>query len=194
MLCSMVLEATTKAAMGMDWTPGDEYRIVSISMSDADTPETATREKAKYVEKLGMTEAGQGWHFLTGEADQVARVAESVGFLYEKDEETGEYGHAAALILLSPDGKVSRYLYGITYDPFDVRAGLVEASQGKVGTVVDRFIMYCFLYDPAEGAYVPEAWLAMRVGGGLTILLLGSFLGVFWIRERRNSTVVAKET
>lgn len=194
MLCSMVLEATAKAAREMDWTPGDEYRIVSISMSDADTPETASRQKAKYVDKLGKPRANEGWHFLTGQADQVARVAKSVGFGYDKDEESGDYGHAAALILLSPTGKVSRYLYGISYEPFDVRAGLVEASAGKVGNVVDRLIMYCFLYDPAEGSYVPQAWLAMRVAGGLTVLLLVLFLGIFWIRERRNSTITAHET
>ena len=193
MLCSMVLEATTKAAAEIDWTPGDEYRIVSISMSDADTPETASRQKAKYLDKLGKAGATDGWHFLTGEADQVAQIAKSVGFEYEKDEDSGEYGHAAALILLSPTGKVSRYLYGISYEPFDVRAGLVEASEGNVGNVVDRLIMYCFLYDPAEGSYVPQAWLAMRVAGGLTIMLLASFIGIFWIKERRNSTVNAHE-
>jgi len=194
MLCSMVLEATTKAAAEIDWTPGDEYRIVSISMSDADTPESASRQKAKYLDKLGKPGADDGWHFLTGEADQVARIAGSVGFEYEKDEGSGEYGHAAVVILLSPTGKVSRYLYGISYKPFDVRAGLVEASEGNVGNVVDRLIMFCFLYDPAEGSYVPQAWLAMRVAGGLTILLLGSFIGLFWIRERRNSRAAARET
>jgi protein SCO1/2 len=193
MLCSMVLEATTKAVHQIDWTPGDEYRIVSISISDSDTPETAARQKALYIDKLGKEGAERGWHFLTGSADQVAQVAASVGFEYEKDEATGEYGHAAAIILLSPNGKISRYLYGIGYDPFDVRAGLVEASEGVVGNIVDRLIMYCFMYDPAEGSYVPEAWLAMRLAGGLTILLLGSFLGIFWIRERRNATVVASE-
>jgi protein SCO1/2 len=193
MLCSMVLEATTKAVYDLDWTPGDEYRIVSISISDSDTPETATRQKAKYVEKLGKQGAGEGWHFLTGTADQVASVAASVGFEYEKDADSGEYGHAAAIMLLSPNGKVSRYFYGIDYAPFDVRAGLVEASEGVVGNVIDRLIMYCFMYDPAEGSYVPEAWLAMRLAGGLTVLALGTFLGIFWIRERRNATVIARE-
>lgn len=187
MLCSMVLEATAKAAGRIDWTPGEEYRIVSVSISDSDTPETAARQKARYVERLGKPGAHDGWHFLTGPADQVARVAGSVGFGYEKDEESGEYGHGAALILLSPDGVVTRYLYGINYKPFDLRAGLVEAAEGTVGTVVDRLIMFCFQYDPAEGSYVPEAWLAMRVAGGLTILLLGSLIGFMWIRERRKS-------
>lgn len=193
MLCSMVLEATTKVAKEIDWVPGDQYRIVSVSISDADTPETATRQKAKYLGKLGRKEAAAGWSFVTGDPDQVARVAESVGFEYDKDEESGEYGHPAVIILVSPTGTISRYLYGINYEPFDVRAGLVEAAEGKVGNIVDRLIMYCFLYDPAEGAYVPEAWLAMRVGGGLTILLLGMALGIFWIRERRNGTVATKE-
>jgi len=192
MLCSMVLEAMTKSISQIDWTPGDQYEIVSISISDADTPETATRQKAKYVEKLGIPEAAAGWHFLTGTADQVAKVAESVGFGYDKDDKTGEYAHGAALVLLSPSGTVSRYLYGIRYPPFDLRAGLVEASEGIVGNIVDRLIMFCFHYDPAEGSYVPQAWLAMRLAGGLTVVLLGSALGVMWMRERKNSTIVAK--
>jgi protein SCO1/2 len=193
MLCSMVLEATAKSVSQLKWTPGNEFQIVSVSISDTDTPESATRQKARYIKQLGNPDAADGWHFLTGAPDQVARVAESVGFAYEKNEDNGQYGHAAVIILLAPDGSVSRYMYGIDYQPFDLRAGLVEAAEGKIGNLVDRFIMYCFQYDPAEGSYVAESWLAMRLAGGLTILLLVSGMGFLWMRDRKNSTIMAKE-
>ncbi len=193
MLCSMVLEAVTQSIRDIDWTPGIEYEILTVSIGVDDTPTSAATQKERYLKKFGRPEAAPGWHFLTGEPSAVRSLADAVGFGYDYDEESGEYGHAAVVILLSPDGKVNRYLYGINYPSFDLRAGLVEASEGRVGNIVDRLIMYCFLYDPAEGSYVPQAWLAMRLAGGFTVVLLAGLLAMLWRRERDDATIVSHD-
>jgi len=193
MLCSMVLDGLSKAMAGIEWTLNDEYRAVSVSIEPKDTPEMAAQQKARFVSRLEDPEAGAGWGFLTGEEDQIVSLASSAGFDFEKDPETGEYGHAATVILVSPQGKITRYLYGISYAPFDLRAGLIEASEGKVGGIADRFIMFCFHYDPVEGSYVPHAWLAMRLAGGLTLVLLVGLLAVLWKREHTNQSVDIEE-
>lgn len=187
MLCSMVLEGISQAMKGLKWKLGDEYRALTVSISPTEGPELSAGAKKRYLAKFDYPDASDGWHFLTGREQDIASLTASTGFEYQKDPETGEYGHTAVVILLSPKGVVSRYLYGISYEPFDLRAGLVEASEGQVGNVADRLILYCFQYDPAEGSYVPHAWLAMRLAGGLTILLLAAFLIVFWRRERVSS-------
>ena len=135
-----------------------------------------------------------GWAFLTGNEEQIAALTESAGFEFEKDETSGEYGHAATVILVSPHGVVTRYLYGISYEPFDLRAGLIEASEGRVGGITERLIMFCFQYDPVEGSYVPHAWLAMRLAGGLTLLLLTGLLVVLWRREKTHEQVPPEES
>ncbi|MGA7307201.1 MAG: SCO family protein [Rhodothermales bacterium] len=192
MLCPLVLQGLTKAMNGARWTLGQEYRSVTVSISPTETPDVALSAKKRYMSMLKDPEASAGWSFLTGNEANIASLTSSAGFEFEKDPETGEYGHAAVVVLLSPKGVVTRYLYGITYSPFDLRAGLVEASEGKVGGVADRLILYCFHYDPAEGSYVAPAWLAMRLAGGVTVLLLAGFLFVFWRRERVNGEDVSK--
>lgn len=189
MLCSLVLEGLTKSMRQIEWRPGDEYEAVTVSISPSETPELALRQKDRYVARLEDDQAAAGWHFLVGAEDDIKSLTASTGFAFDKDEESGEYGHAAVVILLSPDGTVTRYLYGISYAPFDLRAALIEASEGRVGSVVDRLIMFCFQYDPVEGSYVPQAWLAMRVAGGLTLLLLVGLLTVFWRKERSDQKV-----
>jgi len=184
MLCSMVLKGISQAMNGIEWHLGDEYRAVTVSISPTEGPELAARAKKRFVSNIDYPGASDGWSFLTGQEKDIASLTSSAGFEYQKDPETGEYGHAAVVILLSPQGVVTRYLYGISYAPFDLRAGLVEASEGRVGGLADRLILYCFQYDPAEGSYVPHAWLAMRVAGGVTILLLAGLLFMFWRRER----------
>lgn len=186
MLCSLVLEGLTKAMREIEWKPGKEYRAVTVSISPSETPEQARRQKERYVSKLDDASAADGWAFLTGAEEDIASLTASAGFDFEKDADSGEYGHAATVILVSPRGVVTRYLYGISYEPFDLRAGLIEASEGRVGSLADRLIMFCFQYDPVEGSYVPVAWLAMRLAGGLTLLLLTGFLVVLWRREKTD--------
>lgn len=184
MLCSLVLEGLTKAMRQIEWEPGREYRAVTVSISPSETPEQALRQKERYASRLKNEAARDGWAFLTGREEDIASLTASAGFEFEKDADSGEYGHAATVILLSPEGVVTRYLYGISYKPFDLRAGLIEASEGRIGGIADRLIMFCFQYDPVEGSYVPHAWLAMRLAGGLTLLLLTGFLVVMWRREK----------
>jgi protein SCO1/2 len=193
MLCSLVLEGLTKAMREIEWTLGDEYRGLTVSISPSESPEQARRQKERYLKRLSERADGEAWAFLTGEKDQIAALTASAGFDFEKDADSGEYGHAATVILVSPEGVVTRYLYGISYAPFDLRAGLIEASEGRVGSIADRLIMFCFQYDPVEGSYVPHAWLAMRLAGGLTLVLLAGFLAVMWKREKRNSRTDVEE-
>lgn len=184
MLCSMVLDGLSAAMREIEWRPGEEYRAVTVSISPTETPELASTRKERYVERLGEPSVDEGWAFLTGQEDDIAALTASAGFEFERNADTGEYGHAAVVVLLSPDGVVTRYLYGVSFTPFNLRAGLIEASEGRVGDLADRLIMFCFQYDPVEGSYVPHAWLAMRLAGGLTLVLLVGFLGIMWRRER----------
>lgn len=193
MLCSMVLDGLSKSMAGIEWDLGAEYRAVSVSIDPNDSPELAARQKERYLSRLGSESHSAGWAFLTGQEDQIASLAASAGFDFEKDPETGEYGHAATVILVSPEGEITRYLYGISYTPFDLRASLIEASEGKVGGIADRFIMFCFHYDPMEGSYVPHAWLAMRLAGGLTLVLLVGLLAVLWKREHTSQSEDTEE-
>jgi protein SCO1/2 len=192
MLCSLVLEGLTKSMKEIQWEVGDEYRALTISISPTDTPESAARQKARYASRLENADVNAGWHFLSGSEENIAAATKSAGFDFDLDATSGEYGHAATVILVSPVGMVTRYLYGIDYAPFDLRAGLIEASEGRVGGLADRLIMYCFQYDPAEGSYVPHAWLAMRLAGGLTFVLLAGMLIVFWRRERESPDEIAR--
>jgi protein SCO1/2 len=141
------------------------------------------RKKSYYMEAYGR-EAHQGWHFLTDYQGNVKKLAEQVGFSYRWDDKTQQFAHAAALMVLTPDGQVSRYLYGIRFKQRDVRLALTEASEGKLGSIGDRILMFCFHYDPASRSYVPFARNIMRAGGVLTILTLGTTLLVLFRRER----------
>lgn len=184
MLCNLVLDGFTKALQGMEWTPGEQFEVVTVSFAADETPDLAARQKALYLKSLGRPEAAAGWHFLTGEEASIQRLAQSVGFEFRWDEQAQQYAHPATLVFLSPEGKVTRYLYGLDYPPRDVRTALVEASNGTVGTTLDRLILYCFQYDPAANSYVLHAQNAMKLGGLLTVLVLGTGLFLLWRRER----------
>ena len=186
MLCNLVLDGFTKALGEMEWTPGEAFEILTVSFAAAETPELAARQKAAYLQRLGRPEAASGWHFLTGDEAEIQKLASSTGFQFKWDERQQEYAHPATLIFLSPEGNITRYLYGLEYPASDVRKALVEASDGTVGTTVDRLILYCFQYDPAAGSYVLHAQNAMKLGGLVTVILLGTGLFVLWRRERRR--------
>ena len=186
MLCNLVLDGLEKALRQMSWTPGDQFEVVTISFNHREAPELARREKAHYLEMLGKPAAAAGWHFLTGDSTTIRKLTDAVGFRFRWVPEKKQFAHPAALIFLSGEGKISRYLYGLEHDPGDVRKALVEASEGKVGTVVDQVLLYCFQYDPNENSYVANAFNIMRLGGAVTVVLLGITLFVFWRRERRR--------
>jgi protein SCO1/2 len=184
MLCSVLLESFTKSLHDLEWTPGDQFDVLTISFSATETPDLASRQKERYLKTLGRPEAADGWHFLTGTEENIFALANSVGFGFKWIEETKEYAHPAALIFMDGNGKVTRYIHGMNYPPADVRKALVEASEGRIGTSLDRILMYCYRYDPAANSYVLSAINIMKLGGFLTLLILGVGLFVFWRHER----------
>jgi protein SCO1 len=186
MLCNLVLNAQTATMRDVPWTPGDEYEVVTISIDPRETRELAARKKAAHIESYGKPVHG-GWHFLTDYNGNVEKLANQVGFRYRWDEATQQYAHAAAIMFLTPDGRVSRYLYGIQYKPRDMRLALTEASEGKVGSTIDKLLLLCFHYDPSAHSYVLFAMNIMRIGATLTVLILGTVLLRMWRRERRRS-------
>jgi protein SCO1/2 len=186
MLCSMELNGLVEGIKGLDWTPGQQFQVVTVSIDPSEKPELAAAKKANYLKSLGMDGAEAGWHFLTGEHDHIKQLADTVGFGYRYDPAQKQFAHGAAIFVLSPQGKISRYLYGIEFPPKQLRLGLVEAGEGKTGSVVDRFLLRCYHYDPASRKYGVYVWGVMRAGGVLTMVLLGGFLMFLWRRERRT--------
>jgi protein SCO1/2 len=186
MLCGLELNALVNSLKQVEWTAGKEFRIVTIVLDPKETPEQAKESKARYVRQYGRTEAESGWHFLTGTEASIKAVADSVGFSYGYNEARQEYIHPAAIMMLTPQGRIGRYLYGIEYHPKTMRLSLAETSEGKIGTTVDQIILYCFHYDEKEGRYAPVAMNIMRVGGGVTATVLGGFLTSYWLSESRR--------
>lgn len=186
MLCSLQLTGLVKGMKQMDWTAGKEFRVVTVSLNPEEKPERSAQTKQRYLTEYGRSEAQAGWHFLTGSEANIKALANAIGFRYGYNEVRQEYVHPAAITLATPKGKIARYLYGIEYHPKTLRLGLVESSEGKIGTTVDKLILYCFHYDSSEGKYAPVAMNIMQVAGGATALLLGGVLTSLWGNEFRK--------
>jgi len=186
MLCSLQLSGFVKALKQLDWTAGKQFRIVTVSLDPAEKPNHARETKQKYLALYERPEAAPGWRFLTGSERNIRALADSLGVKYGYNEKRNEYVHPAVLTLVTPDGRIGRYMYGIEYHPKTLRLSLADVSEGKVGSTIDRLILYCFHYDENEGRYAPVARNIMRVGGALAILLLGGVLGSFWLTELRR--------
>ena len=189
MLCSLVLDGVADAVKAVDLPVGEEYEVLAVSIDPNDTPARADSAKARYVERIGTPGAAAGLHFWTvteGTERNVERLADEVGFRYAYDVRTGEYGHNAALFLLSPTGTITRYLYGIDYPPRDVRLALVEAGEGTVGTTLDRFLMTCYEYDEHAQGYSLEVLSVLKYLGGGMLALFALVLGPLWYREVRR--------
>jgi protein SCO1/2 len=187
MLCTLVLNGIAKAAKELAWVPGNEFRLLTVSIDPSETVQLAWGKKERYLKFLDKPGAENGWNFLVGDSLMIAGLAESIGFKYFYDETRDEFAHPAVVTILTPQGRISRYLYGIEYKERDVRLALVEASDGKIGTTLDRLILYCYHYDPAAKGYVLFAQNVMRAGGVLTLVLLVLFVGLLWRRERRKN-------
>jgi protein SCO1/2 len=170
---------------GMSLVPGKDFDVVTISFDPTDTFQLAAAKKQNYIELLGKPEAAAGWHWLVGEKPNIDRVAGAIGFHYQYNEKEKLYAHSAAIYVLSSGGKITRYLYGISFDK-DMRLAVVEASEGKVGTTLDRLILFCCPYDLSTHQYTLVAMRVMRLGGIATLLVLGGILGPVWWRERRK--------
>ncbi len=187
MLCSALLDGLTRALADVPWDPGTAYDLVTVSFSPEDSPSRAAEQRARYLRQLGRPEAD--WHFLTGQEASIRTLTEATGFQFKWVEEQEEYVHPAAIIFLSPDGTVTRYLADVAPRSRDVRAAIVEASNGQVGSLLDRAFLYCFRFDPAANSYVLVATRAMQVGGGLTAFFLLASLSLLWLREFRRRTI-----
>lgn len=186
MLCNLVLNGQTATLRELAWTPGQEFEIVTVSIDPAEGFDLARKKKSFYMESYGKPVHG-GWHFLTDFQGNVKKLADQVGFRYRWDERTQQFAHAAAIMVLTPEGRVSRYLYGIRYRARDLRLALTDASEGKLGSLADKLLLFCFHYDPSTQSYVPFARNLMRLGGGLMVLILGLALTILWRWERRSS-------
>jgi protein SCO1/2 len=186
MLCNLVLNGVSDAIGSMPLEPGKDYRVLTVSIDPRDSVALAAAKKKNYVADLDRKGADTGWTYFVAAADQSKRLADAIGFKYYYVKDKNQYAHPAVITVVSPAGVVSRYLYGIQFNPRDLRLALVEASEGKIGTTVDRILLYCYHYDPDAGGYTLLAFNVMKLGGVLTLVLLGLFLGIFWIRESRR--------
>ena len=189
MLCGLVVDGVIDVIDDLAWQPGDDYIVISFSIDPKENHELANDYRKKYISKLTNTNAEKGWYFLTGNQSQIDTVISSIGFKYNEVQGTGEYAHSAAIIMLSPDGKITRYLYGIRYDEFDTKNALYESADGKIGSTVEQLLMYCYQYDPDSNSYVPVAFNIMKIGGLATLIILGIFLTLLWGRDRRKKTI-----
>jgi len=187
MLCPMVLEGTTSSLTHLKFNIGEEFDVLTVSIDPRDTAKDAAEKKEKYVRHYGRLDAGKGWHFLTAHETAIKKLTEAVGFQYSYDSRTDQFAHGAALMILTPDGRMSRYFYGFEFKPRDLRLAIVEASDGKVGNVTDQMLLLCFHYDPATGKYSRNAMMFARAGGVTTLLALGGFIFVM-IRKERTTT------
>jgi protein SCO1/2 len=182
----MVLEGTTSALTELKFNIGEQFDVVTVSIDPRDQPSAAAEMKDKYVKRYGRLSSAPGWHFLTGNETAIRRLTDAVGFQFAYDPPSDQFAHGAALLVLTPDGRTSRYFYGFEFKPRDLRLAIVEASAGKVGTVTDQFLLLCFHYDPAIGKYSRNAMLFARAGGVTTLLALSGFI-VFMFRKERQT-------
>jgi len=185
MLCTQVISGLSSALGVMSLNPGKDFEIVTVSFNPRDTPASAAAKKAVYLERYRRPGAAEGWHFLTGDQPEIDRLTKAAGFRYAWDAATKQYAHPSGVIVLTPDGRLSTYLFGIEYGPRDLRLGIVEASAGKVGTPVDALLLYCYHYDPMTGRYGLAIMRAVRIAGSATVLAIGAFIVVMIRRERR---------
>lgn len=186
MLCSTVLESTTNTLTELKFDIGKEFDVITVSIDPRDTPEQAAQKKDHYIKRYGRLNSAAGWHFLTGADPSIKRLASAVGFEYAYDPQTDQFAHGAALLVLTPQGRVSRYFYGFEYKPRDVRLALVEASERKIATPTDQLLLLCFHYDPSTGKYSKTAMNIVRAGGLATVFSLAGFIFIM-LRNERNS-------
>jgi protein SCO1 len=184
MLCTQVLNGFTGAMNGIvRFNIGREFNVVTVSIDPRDTAQDAAAAKKKYLQRYRRPEAEQGWHFLTGKKDQIDALAQAVGFRYAWDPEIKQYAHASGIMLLTPQGRVAQYYYGIEYAPRDIQLGLIEASKGKIGNVVDEVLLYCYHYDPRQGRYGAAIFNVLRLSALATVLVLGGFMLIMFRRD-----------
>jgi protein SCO1/2 len=186
MLCTLVLNGLLRAMRALPFDAGNEYNVVTVSIDPGETPELARAKQKEYLKNYGRAGAENGWTFLTGQETEIRRLASAAGFRYEYDPETDEYAHATAIIVVTPEGRLSKYFYGVEYAAKDLRLGLVEASSGKIGTAVDQILLFCFHYDPATGTYGLLIIKILRLAGIVTVAGIGVLILLLARRDRKK--------
>jgi len=197
MLCTQVLNGVTGALKVLNFDVGREFDVVAVSINPREGPGLAAAKKQAYVERYGRPETAGGWHFLTGREENIRALANAVGFRYEYDESIKQYAHGAGIELLTPKGVIARYFYGIEFSPRDIRLGIIEASEERIGSAIDSVLLLCYHYDPATGQYGAAVITMVRIGAVLTMIGFGTFLFVSLRRERasgRRAATAANRT
>ncbi len=189
MLCTVILNELTRSLNALDFTVGKEFEIITVSISPTETPELARKKKENYLSSYRKDRAlaETGWHFLTGDEENIRKLADAIGFQYTYDEKTKQYAHSAAVMIATPQGRLARYLLGIEFSARDLKFALTEASQGKIGNPVLGAVMYCFQYDPASGKYGLVILRVVQLAGIITVLSMALLIGGAVLLERRRT-------
>jgi protein SCO1 len=187
MLCNEVLNSLLRSLNALAFDVGKEFAVVTVSIDPGETPALAARKKDAYLKRYGRAGADQGWHFLTGDEASIRRLAGAVGFHYVYDPQSDQYAHPAGIVVATPQGRIARYYFGISYPARDLRLGLIEAAAGKIGSPMDQILLMCFHYDPRTGRYNVAVMNVIRLLGCLTLASLGTFLFVMFRRDRREN-------
>jgi protein SCO1/2 len=184
MLCTQIMNGVSRAIKVLPFTPGQDFDVVFISFDPRDKPETALAKKSALMNYWSMQNQSGAFHFLTGEEPQIKKVTSAAGFFYMWDQKSQQYAHLSGLLVVTPDGRLSRYFYGVEYSPKDLRLALVESGQGRVGSLVDELLLYCYHYDPSQGRYGVIIMNMVRLGGVMTVLALGGF--IYFMRRQEK--------
>jgi protein SCO1/2 len=185
-LCTLVLNGMLRTLRALPLTLGKDFDVLTVSINPADTTALAAAKQTQYLRAYGRTGVESGWHFLTGQSEAIERLAQAVGFGYRYDPDRQQYAHASGIMVLTPSGQLARYFYGIEYAPRDVRLGILEAAEYKVGSLVDQLLLLCYHYDPQSGTYTLGILRTLRLASVVTVVALGVLLGVMVRRERHR--------
>ena len=195
MLCNEVLNGLTGSLKSLSLDAGKDFDVIAISFDarENDIPELTKNKKEGYLKRYGRAGAENGWHFLTGTQTEIDKVTQAIGFNYAWDEQSNQFAHAGAIMFTTPDGKLSRYLYGIDYAPKDVKFALIESADGKIGNPAEQLMLYCYHYDPSTGKYGLSILRVLRIAGVATLLGLGAMILAFWARNKSKNEVAESE-
>jgi protein SCO1 len=186
MLCGLVRDGLAQSLRALAFDVGEQFVVITVSIDPRETPAHAAAKKVQTLRSYARPGAAEGWHFLTGEEASIRHLSQAVGFRYAFDAANGQFAHAAGLLVLTAQGKIARYLYGLEFAPKDVRLALIEAAAGQIGSPIDQLLLFCYQYDPATGRYGLVIMNVLRLAGLMTVVVLGGFMIVMFRRERHR--------
>lgn len=187
MLCDLTMSGLAASLKPLELSAGEEFEVIAFSFDPGEGPEDAAAARRRYLPRYDRPGAEDGWHFLTGDAASIAALTGAIGFRYVYDEARDEYAHAAGTVVATADGRIARYFFGTDHPPKDLKLGLIEASERRIGSAIDQLLLYCYHYDPELGRYSAATMSLVRAGGVATLVLLGGFVGIMLRRERRRA-------